>query len=237
VARRSYHGSRRRSNRRQADVDPVGVLISVIFMGGIFLYPRLLRMSTWRLGALGALIAFLIIGLIFIAHTRNRQRERERLTRDEAYALTAADFEKRIGLLLKDLGWEHVELVGKSGDDGVDLHAVCQGIRYVVQCKRYKGNVSPDKVRELEAVRQNERAHRGLLVTTGHFGDGSRAWEQKYPLELWDGELLAQKMRAADEAKRDPVLRRREIQQRVLFLSAMVCLSGIIVLWSTFTTL
>ena len=87
---------------------------------------------------------------------------------------------------IRDLSWEEFErLVGEAyrrqeydvertgspaGDGGIDLVLRRAGKKTVVQCKHWKAwKVGVKEVRELLGVVADERAHGGILVTSGSF--------------------------------------------------------------------
>jgi restriction endonuclease Mrr len=72
---------------------------------------------------------------------------------DMIRAMEAPAFERLARQLLLNLGFSHVEVVGKSGDGGVDLLGVVKindvlTFRVLAQCKRYKGTVAPKDIRD-----------------------------------------------------------------------------------------
>jgi restriction system protein len=69
------------------------------------------------------------------------------------------------------------------------------GNRWVVQCKRWRGQVGEPLVRDFFGVVHHERAAHGFLITTGSFTPQARAWAEGKPLSLWDGEELVERMK------------------------------------------
>jgi hypothetical protein len=107
-------------------------------------------------------------------------------------ALTPAQFEEFARLLLMASGLYHdVQVVGASGDQGIDLTMHDGGGNLcVVQCKRYKGTVSPRVVRELYGVMARTGAREAFLITTGRVSSGAQAWIGAKPVHVWDGQRL-----------------------------------------------
>ena len=68
-----------------------------------------------------------------------------------------------------EMGYQRVNLRGRSGDQGVDILAERNGERVAIQCKKYKGVVGPHEVRALMGAMGLADAQRGLLITTGMF--------------------------------------------------------------------
>ena len=72
-------------------------------------------------------------------------------------------------------------------------------------CKRWKTQqVGVDKVRELFGVVTAERAHRGILVTSGSFTREALSFQVGKPLILVDGPALAQLVRYVQQPGSQP---------------------------------
>lgn len=77
---------------------------------------------------------------------------------------------------------------GATGDHGVDVVVQTpKGEKWVVQCKRWRGGVGEPIVRDFYGTVQHEKAHKGVLVTTGTFSNAAREWAKGKPLVLVDG--------------------------------------------------
>ncbi len=208
---RRRHTTRRRRRTEQHHDQAIGVLALVVMALGY----RAFTTVSWRV--LVVLIVFSATLLLFAIRwglERARRREQERLLLASVATLSPQDFERRVLLLLQQLGWQHVEHVGGSGDRGVDLRGTVGGQRYIVQCKRYTNTVGPHSVRELAGTLQHEGAERALLITSSRFGPDAWAWARGKPIELWDGAMLTQQIRAAEEAQRDPSHQAHERRRR-----------------------
>lgn len=113
-------------------------------------------------------------------------------------AMPAQAFERLARQLLLSLGFFHVEVVGKSGDGGIDLLGVVKindvlTFRVLVQCKRYKGTVGPKDIRDFRGAMQG-RTDKGIYITSGRYSRDARkeASRDGVPeIDLVDGEGLA----------------------------------------------
>ena len=116
--------------------------------------------------------------------------------------LDASAFERLCQRLLREAGFIHVEVTGRTGDGGIDGNGVIrlQGLvtfPVVFQCKRYKGSVGAAAVRDLRGA-MDGRSERGLLLTTGGFTRSARSEAARAgsrPIDLVDGEALVEKLR------------------------------------------
>jgi len=105
-------------------------------------------------------------------------------------------FERLAQRLLRESGFVKVEVTGKSGDGGIDGSGVLRmnliSFQVLFQCKRYKGSVASEVVRNFRGAMQG-RADKGLIITTGAFTSEARkeATRDGAPaIDLIDGEAL-----------------------------------------------
>ena len=105
-------------------------------------------------------------------------------------------FERLTQRLLREAGFRDVEVLGKTGDGGIDGVGVYRlslvSFPIYFQCKRYKGSVSAGTVRDFRGAMAG-RGEKGLLVTTGNFTRSAREESSRDgapPVELIDGDDL-----------------------------------------------
>lgn len=111
-------------------------------------------------------------------------------------------FERLCMRLLRESGFTHVTVTGKSGDGGIDGKGVVKiggllSFHVVFQCKRYKDSVSSAVIRDFRGAMQG-RADKGLIITTGTFTRDARLEAQRdgaSPIDLIDGDQLAEKLK------------------------------------------
>ena len=111
--------------------------------------------------------------------------------------LPAGGFERLCQRLLRESGFEKVQITGKSGDGGLDGIGILQmnafvSFKVLFQCKRYAGSVTPSQVRDFRGAMMG-RADKGIILTTGTFTVDARKEAVRDgvpPIELVDGEKL-----------------------------------------------
>jgi restriction system protein len=110
--------------------------------------------------------------------------------------MDASDFEHLSKRLLRAAGFINATVTGGSGDGGIDGVGVYRlslvSFPVYFQCKRYRGSVGPEKVRDFRGAMQG-RGDKGLLITTGHFTGSAKEEATRDgapPIDLIDGELL-----------------------------------------------
>jgi len=117
-------------------------------------------------------------------------------------AMAPAAFERLCQRLLRESGFTQVEVMGRSGDGGIDGKGVVRvggilSFHVIFQCKRYKGSVGSNVIRDLRGAMVG-RADKGLLLTTGTITRDARREAQRdgaTPIDLIDGEELVQRLK------------------------------------------
>jgi restriction system protein len=117
---------------------------------------------------------------------------------DSMLAMSATGFERLAQRLLRAAGFINTTVTGRSGDGGIDGVGVYRlslvSFPVFFQCKRYKGTVGPDKVRDFRGAMAG-RGDKGLLITTGTFTRDARSEATRDgapPIDLIDGEQLCE---------------------------------------------
>jgi restriction system protein len=116
-------------------------------------------------------------------------------------ALPPSGFERLCQRLLRELGFEEVQVTGKSGDGGLDGHGVLSvnelvSFRVYFQCKRYKGSVGPGDIRDFRGAMAG-RTDKGIFLSTGSFSSEARREASRDgvpPVELVDADRLVELM-------------------------------------------
>ena len=106
------------------------------------------------------------------ADIRNKNQEVKKQLLEALHAMHPSKFEELVGEVLRNLGFENVQITGKTGDGGIDVTGeliVADIIRnnISVQVKRWRSNVQRASISEL---RGSLRPHQtGLFITTSDF--------------------------------------------------------------------
>lgn len=112
-------------------------------------------------------------------------------------SLSPGGFERLSQRMLRESGFQHVTVTGKSNDGGIDGIGTLQinpfvSFNVLFQCKRYQGTVTPSQVRDFRGAMMG-RADKGLIITTGTFTLEAKKEARRDgvpPIELVDGEIL-----------------------------------------------
>lgn len=111
-------------------------------------------------------------------------------------------FERLCQRLLRESGFESVEVTQRSGDGGIDGKGVLKlgkvlSFKVLFQSKRYSGSVGPSIVRDFRGAMIG-KADRGILITTGNFTREARLEAQRDgapPIDLIDGNALVEMLK------------------------------------------
>lgn len=111
-------------------------------------------------------------------------------------------FERLVQRLLRETGFDNVEVTKKSGDGGIDGKGVFKIAGFVsfniyFQCKRYEGTVPSSVIRDFRGAIMG-RADKGLIITTGVFSKDAKDEARRdgaLIIDLIDGHDLANKLK------------------------------------------
>jgi len=107
--------------------------------------------------------------------------------------LSGYEFEDIVEQLIQKMGFITAER-SRGADGGIDILAIneqplFQG-KYVIQCKRYSGNVGVAYVRDLYGVVHSKNANKGILITNSDFTAQSIRFSEDKQIELINGDRL-----------------------------------------------
>lgn len=130
------------------------------------------------------------------ADIRNKNQEVKKQLLEALHSMPSSKFEELSGEVLRNLGFENVEITGRTGDGGIDVtgELVVAGVirnNICVQVKRWRNNIQRKSISEL---RGSLRPHQtGLFITTSDFS--RQAVEEandlyKAPISIMNGNEL-----------------------------------------------
>ncbi len=103
--------------------------------------------------------------------------------------LDGHEFEGYVQKLFEFLGYTVVR-TPLTGDQGADLIISKDGMKTVVQAKKYEGSVSNKAIQEVVAAKNYYKAEKMMVVTNSSFTKGAIDLALSNNVELWDGEKL-----------------------------------------------
>ena len=104
--------------------------------------------------------------------------------------LSGFEFEEYTKILLENLGYENVYITPSSKDFGIDVIAEKDGIKYGIQCKNYKEQLSNKCVQEALSGKEYYKCHIGVVLTNSYFTPHAIEQAKKTGILLWDRDTL-----------------------------------------------
>lgn len=104
--------------------------------------------------------------------------------------MTGEDFELYVAQILGRIGFSNIQTTKGSGDQGVDILAEKDGIKYAFQCKRYDKPVGNKAVQEVFAGKFFYHCHAAIVVTNNYFTKSAKDLAHENGVVLWDRDYL-----------------------------------------------
>ena len=95
-------------------------------------------------------------------------------------------FEHRCAELLRYRGFHKVTVTKGSGDQGVDILAQKNGIKFGIQCKYYSHPVGNKAIQEAYAGADFYDCDKAMVMTNSTFTKAARELADKLEVELWE---------------------------------------------------
>ena len=100
------------------------------------------------------------------------------------------DFEYFCAKVLRENGYQNVCVTRGSGDQGVDVLAERDGIKYAIQCKNYSQPVGNKAVQEIYTGMRFYRCHVGIVMTNNSFTASAVELAKENGIILWGRDYL-----------------------------------------------
>lgn len=171
-------------------------------LGGIVFI--IMGIGAWGTDSQSLSIPFFIIGVLcfVVPAIYNAKLERKRKAAHEAWLaknnsatmqqvdrMSGIQFEQFCAALLIKYGFS-VSYTKNSGDQGVDLVAQRDGIRYAIQCKRYNNKLGNKPVQEVYAGAKLYGCSVAIVMTNNYFTAGATEVARATGVKLWDRDKI-----------------------------------------------
>jgi len=134
-------------------------------------------------------------GKFFARTTVNTKRDVN--GREHLCAMDPADFERLIADYFLRRGFVRAEVIGHSGDRGVDVLATnTQGELELIQCKRYRSgnNIGSTPIQRVDSYMRSRHASRAWVITTSDFTPDGRDEARITNVIIMNGQDLLQSL-------------------------------------------
>lgn len=136
------------------------------------------------------MILFALLCALFFKEFLKRRRAAGQIFED----MEGHEFEYFCADLLRNHGFDEVEVTKGSGDYGIDILAEKDGVTYAVQCKRYAAPVGVKAIQEAYAGRDYYDRMVGAVMTNQYFTTPAVEAAKKLKILLWDGGYIESMM-------------------------------------------
>lgn len=145
-------------------------------------------------------IALIAVGILIAV---GNFTPKARKATDHSYTITSVtnvdrmeghEFEYFCAELLERCGFEDVTVTRGSGDQGVDILAFKDDIKYAIQCKNYSAPLGNKSVQEVFAGKTFYKCHVGVVMTNSVFTKGAYELADSVGVILWDKHRLDKMM-------------------------------------------
>lgn len=99
-------------------------------------------------------------------------------------------FEYWCAEILRKRGFSDVEVTPGSGDQGVDVLASKDGIKYAIQCKCYSSNLGNTPIQEVTAGKSFYHCHVSVVMTNRYFTPKAKELADATGTLLWDRDWI-----------------------------------------------
>lgn len=149
-------------------------------------------MDTWYIGVI---VAIIIVALIILVHSIKKKRwynkyyvkkgEGKVISKSELDHMEGHRFEYFCADLLRMNGFTDVNVTQGSGDQGVDIVAEQDGVKYAIQVKRYSETVGNAAVQAVFAGAGYYGCTKSAVLTNNQFTTSARQLASHIGVELW----------------------------------------------------
>ena len=105
-------------------------------------------------------------------------------------SMDGKEFENFCAKLLTYNGYENVRVTTYSKDQGIDIIAYKDNVKYGIQCKCYSSNIGNKAVQEAYAGKTFYQCHLGAVLTNRYFTPNAKELAAKSGVLLWDRTIL-----------------------------------------------
>lgn len=111
-------------------------------------------------------------------------------TMDIVDSMDGFRFERWCASILSANGFDQVSTTPGSNDQGVDIIAVKDEIRYAIQCKCYAHDLGNTPIQEVNTGKSIYKCQVGVVMTNRYFTEGAKVAAQATGTLLWDRDKI-----------------------------------------------
>lgn len=154
---------------------------------------RTIILTTWPIWAL-----IVVVALGKLAYQLWEKQKLAKSGIAEIDHMSGKIFEKYLEVLFEKLGYR-VERTRYIGDYGADLVTAKDGVKTVIQAKRYKGKAGVKAIQEAVAAKGYYDCSKAMVVTNSFFTQQAIELARRNQVELWDRNKLVSALLSVKE--------------------------------------
>lgn len=148
---------------------------------------------------------FILAALSFLQSFLKLQLFKKVNSFDEIKALSWREFEYLVAEYYRHKGYKVALGPGAMPDGGIDVIAIKEGEKIIVQCKHWKAfRVDVKVVRELYGIMVDAVASKAVIMISGEFTQPAIEFAHGKPIELVNGALLVEMIKAVKKEELKP---------------------------------
>ena len=113
--------------------------------------------------------------------------------------LDGYEFELFCSRIIRKNGFINVSLTATSGDQGVDIIAYKDNLKYAFQCKHYSNSLGNKPIQEVYAGKTFYQCDVAVVITNSTFTEGAKALAKSTGVILWDRSVLHKLVKNAEK--------------------------------------
>ncbi len=162
----------RKYRRRQVKIQETAITLGVLFLALTVASALVLPSSTAWMSLIVVILLIIAAAVVYYSiYYKKLKLQREGLRQleiDDVDAMSGVAFETYVAELFRRQGYT-IHTTATSGDYGVDLIMLKDGIRTAVQTKRYSKPVNQAAIREAVAGMKHYKCTESMVVTNSSF--------------------------------------------------------------------
>lgn len=123
-------------------------------------------------------------------HYEEIQQKTTEILKEVDLMYNGHDFEHFFANLLQNINYQQANVTKASGDMGVDIIAVKDGIKYAIQCKRYNSKVDTSAVQQVLSGLEYYKCHIAVVITNNDYTKQAKNFAESTKTILWNRDDL-----------------------------------------------
>lgn len=121
-------------------------------------------------------------------------KRKKKYTLDDIDLMSGTEFEEFVSTLFRQMGY-NTKITQTTGDQGIDVIAVKNGVKLGIQAKCYTNTVGNSAVQEAVAGKGYYSCDKVMVITNNYFTSSAASLAQSNNVVLWDRDFLKMKLK------------------------------------------